>query len=576
MFAALAMCALLVSNVASATRSISKDRFLQANTPEPLTSLKKVKSPKGAKNPNVAKNPKLPKSAKGAKSAKEAKSIKLKKGCGGKGGGKGGGEGGGEGMDSCAPSHPPSHSPSTSQSPSKSMEPSASPIANLDPPDPDQPTSSPTPSPNASPPTPVLDTPLPTTSPTPSPTAPLPTPVLDTPSPTTSPTPSPTTPPPTLVLDTPLPTTSTTIAAKFDTEDFEGGQISRCTNTSVDNESTNGNDETTWEVSFNYAVFATEGSNIDTLIDAVENATHLVLVQKFMKCDAAIPQERRLQSSELDLIVVSSNPRDQVVSQNDMCDNLPPKEGSTCHPIEGGFRFSSTESDLSINSTIDAFDAFFEAEMGEGGSIAVADSNITGMKFLGVTNINPAKIGDPVNGIEDPIGPQNNNGNKNTILPATLGTIAAVGFVLVGLLMYRRRDTAQRDYSKYGDDDESMEQATIRASPSSSPSHSQGNQQVKIITEYPGDEDSLDNEHLQFCTDCPEGRNHCGLDTCVTCCERRVAPTSASIAAARESVRNMAPDYTMPNMSRNRSDVSKLSADLQTSDVCCCCDTVDV
>jgi hypothetical protein len=211
-------------------------------------------------------------------------------------------------------------------------------------------------------------------------------------------------------------------------------------------------------VKYEYVTIVTKGSNIGNILASVEEETHKAFTSELLVCDAT---RRRLQN--YGYTTVYSIPLDEV-NTDKACENTP--ENQDCYIINGGAKFEHLPGvpDNALSYQIGGI----LADSYDGGALNAVNPNLLGLHFVSITEEITAGVdtlGDNNPAGDDPAAAEVGDGAETSASQGKIGgavaiTIAAVGLVVVGLLVFRRRQSNHRsinmDYLDDKDDKDTL------------------------------------------------------------------------------------------------------------------------
>jgi hypothetical protein len=194
-------------------------------------------------------------------------------------------------------------------------------------------------------------------------------------------------------------------------------------------------------VKYEYVVLVKKGANIQDILSAVEKGTHMAFTSELLVCDFT----RRMLKENYGYTTAYSAPLDKA-NPNKACVNPPDPTIQDCCIVNGAATFEhlpgSPDSALLENQVgailIDSY---------HGGGLDNVHDDLVRLNFVSfieetTTGTDTTGENDPAGG--DPVGVVVGTGADRSASPGTIGgsvaiAIAAVGLVLIGLLIFRRR-----------------------------------------------------------------------------------------------------------------------------------------
>lgn len=193
---------------------------------------------------------------------------------------------------------------------------------------------------------------------------------------------------------------------------------------------------------YEYVTMVTKGASIEDILVAVEEGTHKAFSSELLVCDFT---RRRLQ--DYGYTTVYSIPLDEV-NPNKACENAP--ENQDCYIVNGGATFEHL-SGTPESALVDQVGAIL-ADKYDGGVLNAVHPDLLGLDFVSITE--ETTTGTDTSGDNhpdggDPAAVEVGDGAETSASPGTIGgaisiTIAAIGLVVVGLLIFRRRQSNPR------------------------------------------------------------------------------------------------------------------------------------
>jgi hypothetical protein len=194
----------------------------------------------------------------------------------------------------------------------------------------------------------------------------------------------------------------------------------------------------TTTVKYEYVALITKGAEVIQVLASVEEGTHNIFTNELLICDFG----RRLLQENLRYTAVYSIPLDQR-KPDKACVDAP--ENQDCYIVNGGATFEHLPG-TSESALVDQLGGIL-AENYDGGLLNDVHEDLLGLDF--VSFVEETTSGNDTSGDDDPAGGGVDDGVKKSASSVSVGgtvaiTIAAIGSVVVGLLMVRRRRSGSK------------------------------------------------------------------------------------------------------------------------------------